>query len=415
MALDLFKKTRWLTIASLLALAAGCSATSSDDASAEDPGASSDDITSVDQSSVKRQSIGNCWLYATTSWLEALNKGATNQEQNTSESWLTYWHWFEQIANGGVSDEVSTGGVWTTAASIIARYGITLEGNFLPSEADDEMSMTQKTALDAINASLKTGVLKDPAARSDRKTVRAELDKAWRLTPAVKAKIDAVFGAAVDKTLDRAYLNQDPGNGIIRASDFPARVKDSTGNFVTMKLSDVLLRGQYAWQEAYYPSDAVRRRAFLKRVQAALHDQQPVLLSWHVDFNALTRDSRFSLDQLNQLGPGRQGGHMTVLHDYQADVPGIGILKAGEQATPEQMQAALSDDTKILFLRVKNSWGGIRPDRWDNSILPGYHDLEMPYMNGPITECPETEGAPDPATCTGKVVPLGSVTLPAGY
>src|SRR4051794_36661558 len=104
MALDLLRLTRRLTLASMLALASSATAACSSSAAAEDdsagPGSSTDDITSVNQSAVKRQSIGNCWLYATTSWLEALNKAQTNVELNTSESWLTYWHWYEQLANG---------------------------------------------------------------------------------------------------------------------------------------------------------------------------------------------------------------------------------------------------------------------------------------------------------------------------
>ncbi len=80
------------------------------------------------------------------------------------------------------------------------------------------------------------------------------------------------------------------------------------------------------------------------------------------------------------------------------------------------MQAALSDDTKILFLRVKNSWGGIRPDRWSQAAIPGYHDLEMPYLEGPIKECDEVDvGSPRPDQCHGDTVPLWDVTLPAGY
>jgi len=35
-------------------------------------------------------------------------------------------------------------------------------------------------------------------------------------------------------------------------------------------------------------------------------------------------------------------------------VPGLGLLKAGEPATAEQMQKALADGTKIVFVRVKN-------------------------------------------------------------
>src|SRR5438045_4091257 len=113
-------RSKSLFLAAMLALASGasvgCSAdTSSDGATDDGTGGSTDDITSVDQSKVKRQSIGNCWVYAVTSWLEALNKAATGTEQNTSESWITFWHWYEQLANGGVSTEVSTGGSYATA------------------------------------------------------------------------------------------------------------------------------------------------------------------------------------------------------------------------------------------------------------------------------------------------------------
>ena len=108
MALDLLKKSRWLTLASMLALASrrrrrlrGRPGRGPSGDAGRGTGSSTDDITQVDHSKVKRQSIGNCWLYATTSWLEALNKARHGRrEQNTSESWLTYWHWYEQLANG---------------------------------------------------------------------------------------------------------------------------------------------------------------------------------------------------------------------------------------------------------------------------------------------------------------------------
>jgi hypothetical protein len=104
------------------------------------------------------------------------------------------------------------------------------------------------------------------------------------------------------------------------------------------------------------------------------------------------------------------------MQDYPAEVPGFGILRAGQQATPAQMEAALADGTKIEFVRVKNSWGGIRPDRWDDAGLPGYHDLELAYLNGPIKECSEdASGNTDPNNCTRSVTPLWDVVLPAGY
>ncbi len=430
MAIALLTKSRSLSLAAMLAMAAasavGCaSASSVDPASTDDgSGSSTDDITSVNESAVKRQSIGNCWLYATTSWLEALNKAATNDEKNTSESWLTYWHWYEQLANGHASGEIETGGGFATAANLIARYGITLEKDFIKVEADAEMSARQSSALDAANASLKSGALKDAVASRDKKAIRKALDAAWQLDAATVKRMNAVFGEGVDKTLDRSYVQNAPGNGIIRAQDFAARLKDpQTGQFVNVTLADAIgtggafgpRQGKLAFNSAYYPADATGRRAFWKRIQKALHDQLPVMISWKVDFNALTSDSHFSLDQLKARGPGRHGGHMTLAHDYQADVPGIGILKAGEQATPAQMEKALADGTKIIFLRVKNSWGGIRPDRWETAGISGYHDLDMAYLNGPIKDCPGEDAPTDAAMCVGTVVPLGDAVFPAGY
>ena len=430
MALHLLKKTRWLSLASLIALGTvGCAAEQGDAATEEggSEGVATDDITQVNHTKVKRQSFGNCWLNATVSWLEALNKAATNEEKNTSESYLTYWHWYEQIANGGAGEEISTGGSYGTAADLIVRYGLMNEGDFIANEASAEMSNKQASALNAINASLKTGALKEYEARRDRKLVRKELDRAWGLDRAVVTRLDNVFGDDVRRTLDRssAASNAAPANKIIRPKDFPARLKDpASGEFVNKTLADALgtsqgwwspRQGAFAWNEVDYPRDARARRDFWKRVQKALHDEMPVITSWKVDFNALTRDSRFSKAELDRLGPGRQGGHMTVMHDYQAEVPGIGLLKAGEQATRQQMEAALADGTKIQFVRVKNSWGGIRPDRWDDAILPGYHDLEMDYINGPIKECAEVNGTSDPNNCPRNVTPLWDVVLPAGY
>jgi hypothetical protein len=433
MALDFIKKTRWLTLASMFALAtassAGCASETGDAESTDgEEGSSVDDITQVSHTKVKRQSIGNCWLYATTSWLEALNKRATGTEKNTSESWLTYWHWYEQIANGGASGEISTGGSYGTAADLIARYGLMIEGDFIRGEADAEMSNAQSTALNKINDSLKNGVLKDPAARRDKRIVRRELDAAWGLPPEVVTRINAVFGETVTRTLDRSTTAQRvaAANKVVTPKSFPVKLKDpQTGQLVNATLADAVgtsrgwwspREGRLAWNEVNYPFDAAGRRAFWKRVQKALHDGMPVVTSWKVDFNALSSQSKFSLAELQRRGPGRQGGHMTVLHDYEATVPGQGLLKAGQPATAAQMQAALADGTKIHFIRVKNSWGGIRPDRWESAAIAGYHDLEMGYLDGPIKECgTRPDGETDTTNCTRDVTPLWDVVLPAGY
>ena len=283
MALDLLKKSRWLTIASMLALASvstvGCAADTAEDGSSDgDEGSSVDDITQVSHSKVKRQSIGNCWLYANTSWLEALNKAATGVEKNTSESWLTYWHWYEQLANGSARTEISTGGSFGTGADLINRYGIMLEGDFIAGEAEAEMSARQSSALAAVNEGLKSGALKDAVAARNKKAIRKELDRAWGLDAGMITRINAVFGEGVTRTLDRSSYasGRAASNKVIRAKDFPVQVKDpTTGQKVTATLQDAIGKsagfwgpreGKYAWNEVDYPSSPTERRSFWKRV-----------------------------------------------------------------------------------------------------------------------------------------------------
>jgi aminopeptidase C len=201
-SLDLWARFRSLSAASALALLAF---------SACDDGidSSTDDVTDIQNSSVKNQSIGNCWVYATVGWAESLHLTHTGTELNLSESYVSYWHWFEGIAGAKdqpklatlQGDEISTGGWYGIAVELMLRYGVMDEGAFIPEEAEAQLSTRQEQALAAINESLKNGKLRTPEARRDRALVRAELDKAWKLSPEVVAKLDAAFGKSVFKTL----------------------------------------------------------------------------------------------------------------------------------------------------------------------------------------------------------------------
>lgn len=430
---DLLRSARWLALAGTFAFAGalpGCAMehdqpeeTAADDGS----GASVDPITEVTHSKVKRQSIGNCWLYATVSWVEALHKRATDKEINVSETYLTYWDWFDKIANGSASGEISTGGSFNTAAELVNRYGLSLEKDFIPGEENLDMSEAQRKAEAAINASLKTGALKTASARRNRSLVRAELDKAFGLQPSVVAQLDATFGKSVTKTMDKSWANKPlpAGSIFLRAKDLLASLPNAQTHKNEIKtLQDAIGKksgwarsGANAWNEVDYGTTTTSRRNFLARVQRALHDGQPVIISWFVDFNALTSDAKFSKQALDKLGAGHQGGHMTVLSDYEIDnVPGFGTLKAGTKVTdPKALEAALSPQATIKFLRIKNSWGSFRPDRWKDAAVPGYHDLMMDYLNGPVQKCGENpDGSTDKTDCDPHT-PLWDVVLPAGY
>jgi hypothetical protein len=102
------------------------------------------------------------------------------------------------------------------------------------------------------------------------------------------------------------------------------------------------------------------------------------------------------------------------MSDYEAtDVPGFGTLKAGVTETrPEALEAALASESRIVFLRVKNSWGPTGAG--DEFKTSGHYDLYMKYLDGPMKVCLQPDGSQDSANCTDQT-PFGSLVLPAGY
>ncbi|MBM4357053.1 MAG: hypothetical protein FJ096_02985 [Deltaproteobacteria bacterium] len=385
-----------LAAASLLALTplvAGCT---------EQPASSEEDVTDVLNSSVKNQSIGNCWIYATMGWAESLHLTHTGTELNLSESWISYWHWYEQLAGAPPGlvqlsrldkDQLSTGGWFGLAAEIARRYGVIAEGAFIPEEAEAARSSRQSQALSAINTSLKSGALKDAAARKDRKLVRAELDKAWGLTPALSATLDAAFGADVSRALVSTGVTLPAGSPIQATRTIAVgrniTLADAFGEPITP--TNILQRkGKYAWNEAAYPTSPAARRELQRRMQAAMHEGMPVILTWFVDFGAMSG----SAFKAPPASPGHQGGHMTVVEDYQiSNVPGFGTLEAGTLVTdPKALEAALAPEATLDFVRIKNSWGlGLAPAEASEEFR-GYYDLHAAYLDGAMTKCTESNG-----------------------
>jgi hypothetical protein len=390
---------------------AGCAAESAD-ASTNDE----NEIVDVPQTDVERQAIGNCWIYAHASWIESMHLSATGEKFDVSQSYWTYWHWFDQVARG-FTDKISTGGNWQTANNIVRKYGLMAEADFIAGDGAAEMSAKQKQAMEAINLSLKSGALSTPEARRDKKILRAELDAAWGLTAAQTAMLDKVFGADVSKTLDRSASAA--GTKIVPAKSFQVQFTSGPGTPARKSTLDV---AQSSWRQTFFsPSNP---RPFLQRVQRALHDRQPVIVTWFVDFNAIAKEGPlkggFNIDTLTGNGPGRQGGHMVLLEDYQAVLADGTVLKAGVTLDPVKdakvLAKALEPSTNVEFLRVKNSWGANRPDFVFAPGMPGYHDLYMNYLGGSIKQCNEKEdGSTDTEDCPFETTPLENVVLPPGY
>jgi hypothetical protein len=399
----------------------GCSAAAVD-ADEEEVVSDENAIVNVVHTDVERQSIGNCWIYAHATWLESMHKRATGESFDSSQSYMTYWDWFHKILDGDVgSDGVQTGGSWQLANNLVRRYGVMAEKDFVAEDLSNEMSFRQSSALSAINASLSSGALKTSEARRDKKLILAELNRAWALKPEVITQLQTAFGDSAQRSFASGSTASSAGTSIIRPQDFrvayPSRSTRGTVSVRTASLSTAM----NAWREVYYSRGS---RSTMIKVQRAMHAQAPVIITWNVDFNALENSDpvlkgSFNMTTLRRLGkPGRQGGHLTVLEDYQAKLPNGELLQVNKDVTDTaKLEAALQTGTTIEFLQVKNSWGASRVDRGFAPGMPGYHNLYMDYLNGPITWCSESEdtGTPEERGCNWTSTPARNFVLPPGF
>lgn len=384
------------------------------------PAASADDVVVLPHTDVKNQSIGNCWLYASASWVEALHAGATGEQVNLSESYWSYLHWFLQIywsadptSAYASLEKVQSGGFFHELVNIVQLFGAMAEGDFIPEEATAARSGRQSAAERAVNASLKSGVLADRAKRGDWATLRAELDAAFQLSPEVIARLDLAIGRDEFRTAENAPAEA----RVLKASQFQVLAPDATTHERRSRsLAEVLpdvhqhTARPNAWTEVSYPRDPAERRAFLVRLQRALHDGVPPLLTFQVDFAAM-KGSSFAGPP---AAPGRQGAHMVAVSDYEVEnVPGFGTLPAGKlEERPEALEAALSPEATLSFIRVKNSWGATSTA--SELQVSGHYDLHLAYLDGPVSFCLQPDGSTDRTKCQ-DTVPFTSLVLPAGY
>jgi hypothetical protein len=387
-------------------LTAGCTAPSGDGV-AFDPGHATVNVPQTPI--IKNQALENCWIYATGTWAESLHKIATGQDFNTSLSYWTYLDWFWKLTSGeSTGNTIDEFGSFDAAAQLIQYYGIIAEPDFIPSDVpagstvSAETSQAQVAAEEAINASLKSGPLSHAA---DPATVRAELDKAFGLSDSVKAMMTKAFGPNLDRDFHHGTADA-TGTPIIPPTQFAVAYPSAPQ---TPPQTKTLLDATNDWRTVSY--SAADHRNFEKRFQRALQDNQPVIMSWFIDFAYADNMGRVFYDPQHPPTPTEGGGHYVVMQDYQIDnVPGYGTLKAGDLVTdPAVFQAALDDAATIEFVRIKNSWG---TRSTDVPLKPGYYDLYMNYLEGTIPEC--EDGTKDFTKCP-KGIPFTDITLPPGY
>ncbi len=415
------RRSWWLAACLALGLStASCASDASLDATDDGTTDLVEPVTDVSHTDVRNQSIGNCWSYASAAWVESLHRARTGQSVNVSESWITFWDWHRKITGyNGVTrnattqrDEISTGGWWDSAMTILRDRGVVMEEEFIPEESTAARSARQSEALATINTELNTGGrLATATARRDPQIVLNVLLDAWRINDTVRADIRRVFGISARTTLS-ASTQQAPA-WMRKVTTFQIRsavARSSTATPVSWDgyLSDVIPGGRYAWKSVSYPSTASSRTTVLRRTMRALNAAQPVLVSWLVDFNARNGTSgAFDMETLRAAGSaGRQGGHLVVSEDYEVVVRQPGQperrLAAGQMASAADMRLA-EQYGDMVFLRIKNSWGTSQGPI--GGSFGGYHDLYANYLNGPIRW---TEAMADRT-------PLSSLILPSGF
>lgn len=370
----------WTVLRLTLALAAGTSTACSPKTSDKPSQASRPLVTDVSHSLVKNQSIGNCWLYAAAGWAESLHLSATGEEVDLSESYWTWWHFYEQIVGNPSLAELQTGGWWTTANGLIEEHGYLLEGEFIAEESGVIRSERQKAATAFINEQLKAGgALATAESRTDA-NVRAQLDLAFGTDMATAAA------------------------GAHPAAEFVVGTKPD-GSSIS------LVEATQAWQQVGYPAiygqgvatdpwTQLSRTAILKRVMKALNDRQPVVMTLMVDFNAWDKPTgTFNLETLaSATEPGRQGGHMLILEDYAVDdVPGVGSIEEGDVSDEMKVKAL---EGKLRHFVVKNSWSA--------SVTDGYHRFTRSYLDAQLAW-------KNPSGTFDYYTTLSAFVLPPGY
>jgi hypothetical protein len=403
-------------LTSLLAFG-GCGAPSSPIATGDD-----DEIVEIPTGSVRDQSeTGNCWLYATTAWVESLSADPTaGSVRELSTAYLVYWDFYRQIlgAERGFKGVDWTGGSWGKAAELALAYGMVPQHAFTGERSLDADAKLALEALADINTSLKRGALKSKSARKDPARVRRELDRAFKLEAELVSALDAAFGADGARTFETGAVASGPllppASIRIRTPAAPgaplraATLRDAIGARARDDADD--RTGAMAWtrQSLAPETDPARRkaamRAFMKRIQRALHDGVPVPISWCVDDAGKDGRNRFTKAV---SGLTDECAHETLVTDYEVELPDGRVLQAGEKASPEDLQRALADDAQVVLLRVKNSWG------LTDAPKQGFTDLYAEYLGSSVRSCP----GEDPASedCQDWSFLLDDVALPPGY
>lgn len=400
------------------------------------PGSEADAVTEIPRTSPRNQKeTGNCWLYATAGWIESLEYAALAGDAtkraplHVAPAYWDYWDWYGKITGGQVhgtsvsevKDELDSGGSWGTAVELVLARGLVRDPDFLGDGASTDAKGTT-AALATLATSLTRGALAKAHARADGALVRREIERAFGVRAAVARAIADVFGEDGRATLrDGATASgiiQDAEHVLIvhpqpSGPPIPGTLREAIGDAASKSDPDRRV-GPHAWTDVlYHPTDADDQRAFLRRIQRALHAGAPIPFGWYWASNAdPTETGAFTSIPKKPASEADSVDHETLLVDYEVDdVPGYGRLAVGTPANDAQKAAALADAARIVFFRAKDSYYAYRTGKAGARI--GYSDLYVDYLVGSVRVCPI--GVARTSSKCHDQVPLEDVTLPPGF
>ena len=256
------------------------------DAREGDESGRGDAIADVGPTDVKRQTVGNCWLYGANAWLEALHAKATGERTDLSEGYLTYWYWFGQLADASAADaplaKLKEGAYWEVGSELVARYGLMHEADFL---ADGSLGWLHvsptRDAMKNVNEALgrPTSALRLAMRTKDRAAIRRAYDDLWKLPDAIRADLDATFGPERARSFRTLAFAAPAWTRVIPPSSFAVRAFDpATQQVSTMTAADVVAGGRAAWTARVVTVDVAKDHAARREFERPLHPaQQPRL------------------------------------------------------------------------------------------------------------------------------------------
>lgn len=370
---------RWhLPVGLGLTILAGACASSTEESAARH-----DDVTDVSPPPPVQQAVGNCWIFATNAWIEAMSArpvGATAVD--LSEAYLSFLYWLDQISappapfTRGVVFQLRPTGSWGIAADLLTRFGWLPEAKFLNVASTGTFALRHQQAFQAMQYELAHGKLTTPAARADRQLVAETLVKAWNLDPELVANLTKAFGPDFRRDLQNGQATLEE-TGITRLDDITVGWGVAGDRVSAQDLIGSLPEGEdaftgkrsgpYAYSDTKPPGSEDKVRGYLRRVQKSLNQDLPVVMSETSDDTDLDANGMYRKPADGVLSD-QWYDHAVMVFDLSVQTARFGLLAVGTKETrPEALAASLEDGSQVLSFRARNSYWGRYAD---GSVIP---------------------------------------------